>query len=970
MGDRIIIDVTKKRDRDSFESPKDVVQELSSALSAPRPSLSGEKQSPHVKQKKPSSMIERVEAIEPEEVVMARQLITRIGDYTAMEQEDINENIVQLANVIVTVGDINTFPDEISDVFLKCFKQLSVQTSILSTLLALIHQQNSVFSSIVVSKLNLQLVQSLAEDNVFEAKLILRTLACLTSCNCVSIESLCCVLSSLTEIATSPLNEAASDIASYLLAFTMPWCTSILATLPLGNTIIADAIDICTRVSKNRTSPYDVGGKKAVFHVHVVPADEDGNPTDRITLSSGPEESVCWDILWDVCTVALDILQSPHTFRPPACIVMPWIKLKDELSGNTQSQLSIPGTIRADIIELHRLSRIGACELYSRSYGNSIWLLPRFAILDQDSSIDSATLCTHLSQLEKFVAVSYYQDILHFFAPITRDDGTRMGSMELLCNHLVAVDKLFPDFKMENIMFETLFQMTCCIPVNRVANALCYRVISDLCKKNPLYPVTMALCAHLLYQQIAELDTSIVRELSRWLSFHLNNSQLIWPYWTYWAQELKTASPGDASRSFLQMVVEKCARLGLPEKVRTALPKDMHHLIPADCCVPKSQYFTKNGHVTPANSVLSNVAANLRSFIQGSDTKPSGDSVFDWLEALDVDVPDVKEWRIRILLHTIFSISSTILSNLTSLLDLYIDPIQAYTDSDEGSKAAIETIEEVFRHDYGMLTYTLDEMIRKGLLSIGGLISWISSPTMISSLASSIWSYGLAEEVVDRALDIMRATSSHRRELGGVLDLNITTNELSRRIAENKLKANEVEITATNADRVVADNVDNYVVVGSREHHDIDDDGDNRGSRNEDDGRTVMNQQQAFDYDNSEDPLLIATIAVMEALKNCRLLYSSLVTNIIVALIKHEVSITSDSADEIDPWSVAAKSLLKRILRSYAAVTSQFRDRNEEVVLTDIDLVETNILALKQSNSITIVTDAEKILKMFIVNDI
>ena len=62
-----------------------------------------------------------------------------------------------------------------------------MQTPILASLLALIHQQEPAFSSEVVSKVSARLLQALREDDVPTAKLLLRAVACLANCNSFAV---------------------------------------------------------------------------------------------------------------------------------------------------------------------------------------------------------------------------------------------------------------------------------------------------------------------------------------------------------------------------------------------------------------------------------------------------------------------------------------------------------------------------------------------------------------------------------------------------------------------------------------------------------------------------------------------------------------------------------------------------------------------------------------------------------------
>ena len=79
-------------------------------------------------------------------------------------------------------------PDEISALFVKCMSQLSVQGPIISSLIALLHVEESQFTAILADKLQAKLLQATADDDVATAKLLLRCIACLTACGVFEIE--------------------------------------------------------------------------------------------------------------------------------------------------------------------------------------------------------------------------------------------------------------------------------------------------------------------------------------------------------------------------------------------------------------------------------------------------------------------------------------------------------------------------------------------------------------------------------------------------------------------------------------------------------------------------------------------------------------------------------------------------------------------------------------------------------------
>ena len=74
--------------------------------------------------------------------------------------------------------------------------------------------------------------------------------------------------------------------------------------------------------------------------------------------------------------------------------------------------------------------------------------------------------------------------------------------------------------------------------------------------------------ATLLFQLSPALDLCAVREVARWQSSHLINSELAWPYWEYLSTEYGEATEGDGRRLFLRLLTDGLFRASYPGKVR------------------------------------------------------------------------------------------------------------------------------------------------------------------------------------------------------------------------------------------------------------------------------------------------------------------------------------------------------------------------------------------------------------------
>ena len=209
------------------------------------------------------------------------------------------------------------FADEISDLFVQCFSQLSVQIPILSTLLAAVFKSNRVFPKVVVEKLTAKLLTTIQKDDVQTSKLILRTMASLVSSNCVILSGdngFLNILETLNDITESswiilknipvggenepkPILDYQGQVSAFLLATTIPWISTVFSTSSAHSADLSVSRDILAKIKKTLAhvctdwkSPFEIGGTQTVFHIGIVHATDCNDDPD---VMSGTDYSCC-----------------------------------------------------------------------------------------------------------------------------------------------------------------------------------------------------------------------------------------------------------------------------------------------------------------------------------------------------------------------------------------------------------------------------------------------------------------------------------------------------------------------------------------------------------------------------------------------------------------------------------------------------------------------------------------------------
>jgi hypothetical protein len=240
-----------------------------------------------------------------------------------------------------------------SDLFLKCMSQLSLQGPLVTTVLALISKSNYSFPKLVVDKVFQNFHSSVSKGDILAAKLNLRNLAVLSSCGAVALRGPGSLESLLRELLVcveatrdaQPLT-CAQQAAAYLLASTAPYAATILthsgSSAHESSEIAARCRSVFNRVVKHWKSPFDTMGTNAVFNVNTIDDESSG----------GPPDCACWDTLWEACNVAESIFAGEaaasatdsvsssdgahvnlSTFAYPSCFLRPWVRINEQMNA-------------------------------------------------------------------------------------------------------------------------------------------------------------------------------------------------------------------------------------------------------------------------------------------------------------------------------------------------------------------------------------------------------------------------------------------------------------------------------------------------------------------------------------------------------------------------------------------------------------------------------------------------------------
>ena len=621
------------------------------------------------------------------------------------------------------MGDLQQYPQEISDLICKMLTMLSMQCPIIATVLALIFKAEPDFVDLVVERVKLALLGALKDDAVLTAKLALRALASLASCRCLATDGsggLTLLLSTLLDAATTNSGPG-SDLSGhamilfYLVGHTLPYCSAVLAQDAAGQAFLARAVATFTPAVAAYRSPFSAGGSRAIFHAYAAPLDDDGNIISTAAkgcLSLGPDQAAAYDTLYDAMVIGLAAASGGASSSLDACTPMPWVALQAELSAPPTGsfkggppaatlELTTSSDFFAGLADVLDSGAVGATLLAPERGGPTgahqiSWLIPRFPLLDAETAPQAQAL-TQVPYEVRAALVGFYADQLHFFEPKVLDDGTRMGSNHLLVKHLTSVQNLLyltlttsgtdlTTVSFLPLLAELLLQSLLTNPIEPARFGMVFRILLELAIKVSEFPPLLAACTSQLYYGLNEMDASSLRSLAKWLSMHIINTKLSWPYWAAWVTDCEEEAAGSNKVLFCRLVVDHLGRACMGELVRLAVPPSLHDAMPAD---PRPSKPMLGGDV--------DFEPLYDAILDKIDDQIEVDDLITYLEnGAGALVPAGQEgeeaWRSTLLLHACVTMGGAAPSKVIGKLDRYSEALVAFATLPASQLALVQVL--------------------------------------------------------------------------------------------------------------------------------------------------------------------------------------------------------------------------------------------------------------------------------------
>lgn len=469
---------------------------------------------------------------------------------------------------------------------------------------------------------------------------------------------------------------------------------------------------------------------------------------------------------------------------------------------------------------------------------------------------------------------------------------------------------------------------------------------------------------------IPALDTVSWRELSKYLSAHLLNTQLHWPLWQPWGEDYASAVELECNgdqKLFLDLLLDRITRSSVPDKIKRVVSASMHSAIPesglssfAPSC-PLFDFSTpsNNGEISGLRTVAGDILVRL-------SKRESPEVLLEWLEGPHDGVDEVFQsegWRASLCVSAILVSGANkgggTLSSVMGLVDRYRDTLRELVATSENcEQVVLQSLMEALVSQPSHVNILLDAFLRRGILQASEAVKWLikdkdSSSSLatidISTLGTNNWLWAFLETAVDRSLDIVRAAVKLRNKFAadsrrvGSMEVEASTDNDANGAGKD-MSGTRTMVVQGKAPTALEEQRRQRLTeetAAGKEYNDEDD--DEAGDDNADNGRENDNgNEEDRDYrrrrfestentvQNTSDTALVAPSVVqqipdhvMEAVTNaargCREIYSLLTSTVLVAMSRKWSGLAEVNPLEaaLDPFIVTGVSLIMRLMRAY-----------------------------------------------------
>lgn len=233
-----------------------------------------------------------------------------------------------------------------------------------------------------------------------------------------------------------------------------------------------------------------------------------------------------------------------------------------------------------------------------------------------------------------------------------------------------------------------------------------------------------------LYDNLDTMNITCFSRFVEWFSFHLNNTEFIYP-WQTW-QDSTTKETTSPKSVFVHDILERCVRLSFHKKIDALVASCLSTLMPPEVAV---QYIPTHAD-NPAAEGLATTVKKL--IVEKADGKTICETLNIIVEGVHLDEKfTLKEekhaeklLKIDIFTATILTIASRSLTHMSSAIGKYRNVFKALTNIEGGQCQMLKTLHSCLITHPQLEVILVDKLLKAELLSMDEVCHWIFSDSM------------------------------------------------------------------------------------------------------------------------------------------------------------------------------------------------------------------------------------------------
>eukprot|EP00667_Euglena_gracilis_P010306 EG_transcript_10490 len=462
--------------------------------------------------------------------------ITRIGD-----QPGIDRQLKELKETLVAALDSKK--DYILDTLFKCITQLTVKTSLYSTVIALVNGEEPGFGEDALEEAARLLGATLRECEWASASLLVRFVCDLANTRMVPAEQVVTLLQILLAECASPQVQR-RETYCYLVLAALPWCAKAL----------------------HGAAPGPFQGLWEDLQGFF--ARRESVPCGRLYNEGPGSHADFLDVMW----------AQIQAFREQdftvASTLKPYQSFKDDLFPT-----NIPKTWLRDFqppahedtfVYWDKPAALHLFYPWDEKAGRQQDLAPEEVKRREAELKDEAQQMGHffnrwkVRPVDRLVVALYVSDTLYFWNTSREDCVKKLRLLPI---------KGQP----EHIVVETILSHLLMVPQAPFSHLYYASIIVDLCKLDFKYPVVLAEAVEQLYDLVPRMDNELVDRCSQFLAYVVSNFGYKW-LWEDWTGVLESDNlrEGTCKKLFIYEVFSALLRLSYRERLVDVIPAVFH----------------------------------------------------------------------------------------------------------------------------------------------------------------------------------------------------------------------------------------------------------------------------------------------------------------------------------------------------------------------------------------------------------